>query len=190
MYRLSDEQLIAMCAHGRRDAMDVLVSRHHSRLLDFVCRQVRNRELAGDIVQSAFIRVFEGAASYRIKASFKTWMYTITLNLIKDEYRKRSVRPEALLNDTSDIENTRVVDEEAVSPEDSAINSVRNTRMWQAIDGLPESQKTAIILRFRQGMTYDEIADVMHAPCGTVKSWVHHGLRALRQSLGSVVCED
>ena len=188
MYRLSDEQLIAMCAHGRRDAMDVLVSRHHSRLLDFVCRQVGDRELAGDIVQSAFIRVFEGAASYRIKASFKTWMYTIALNLIRDEYRKRSVRPELLPEDTVDIVNTDIP--EAVSPETSTINSIRDTSMWQAVDELPENQRTAIILRFRQGLTYEEIADVMHAPCGTVKSWVHHALKALRQSLVTSVCED
>ena len=179
-----------MCAHGRRDAMDVLVSRHHSRLLDFVCRQVRNRDSAVDIVQATFIRVFENSASYRIRASFKTWMYTITLNLIKDEYRKRSVRPETLLDDVPYVEYTGVEDQAAVNPESSAIDSIRDMSMWEAVDTLPENQRIAVILKFRQDLTYEEIADVMHAPCGTVKSWVHHALRTLRQSLSLVVCED
>ncbi|MHB1457799.1 MAG: RNA polymerase sigma factor [Armatimonadota bacterium] len=190
MYRLSDEQLIAMCAHGRRDAMDLLVSRHHSKLLDFVYRQVHDRELADDIIQSTFIRVFEGAASYRTKASFKTWMYTIALNLIRDEYRRRSVRPELVPEDAVNIEDMNLFDLEIASPEISAINSIRDTDMWTVVDRLPENQRITIILRFRQGLTYEEIADVMHAPCGTVKSWVHHALKALHQSLKSLACED
>ena len=179
-----------MCAHGRRDAMDLLVARYHSRLLDFVFRQVHDRELADDIVQSTFIKIFEGAAGYRMKASFKTWMYTIVLNLIRDEHRRRSARPRTVPQDAIDADGMRTAAAELLSPETSAIESIRDDVMWNAVDGLPEDQRTAIILRFRQGLTYEEIADVMHAPCGTVKSWVHHALKALRQSLKSVVCED
>ncbi|MHB1001860.1 MAG: RNA polymerase sigma factor [Armatimonadota bacterium] len=185
---MSDEQLIAMCAHGKRNAMDVLVLRHHARLLDFVFRQVHNHEMAADIVQSTFVRIFENAASYRIKGSFKTWMYTIALNLIKDEYRKRSVRPEMLRKDIE--EGVGSGGWHAVSPENLAIDNIRDENIWHTVDSLPENQRIAIILRFRQGLTYEEIAGVMHVPCGTVKSWVHYALRALRQSLEQLACED
>lgn len=190
VYRLSDEQLIAICAHGMRDAMDVLVSRHHCKLLDFVCRQVRDREVAADIVQSTFVRVFQNAASYRTKASFKTWMYTIALNVTRDEFRRRTSRPEVLPADRVDLERTDIEDTETVCPETSAVNSIMGASMWQAVDGLPENQRTAVILKFRQGLTYEEIAEVMHAPCGTVKSWVHHALKALRRALEPLACEE
>lgn len=190
MNRLSDEQLISLCAQGRRDAMDMLVSRHHSRLLDFVFRHIHDRDSSADIVQSTFVKVFQNARSYRSKASLKTWMYTIALNLVKDEYRRGAARPKEVSADAVEADGIESEDLAAVSPETSAINTLMGDALWEAVDDLPENPRTAVILKFRQGLTYEEIADVMHAPSGTVKSWVHHSLRALRRSFEPSVCED
>ncbi|NIQ77302.1 MAG: hypothetical protein GTN93_04205 [Anaerolineae bacterium] len=70
---LSDEELMARCASGDRRAMDILVSRYHGKLLDFAFRHLGNRDSAADIAQTAFVRVFQSAATYRVNASFKTW---------------------------------------------------------------------------------------------------------------------
>lgn len=83
--------------------MDVLVSRYHGRLLDFAPRHLRDRDCAADIAQNALVKVFEGAAWYRGQASFRTWLYTIALNLVRDEFRGRRVGRESLTCEIGDI---------------------------------------------------------------------------------------
>ncbi len=99
MNAIPDEELIARCAHGDRHAMDVLVSRYHGKLLDFALRHFRNRDTAADIAQNTLLRAYEAAATYQARSSFRTWLYTITLNLIRDEYRRRRVKPESLASE-------------------------------------------------------------------------------------------
>lgn len=180
--RLSDDELIAQCARGDRRAMDALVSRYHGKLLDFAFRHLEDRDTAADIAQAAFIRVFENAQSYRQKTSFRSWLYTVALNLIRDHCRRRKVRKESLEPDVIEHET-------AESTEDTVLRGLNSAAVWQAVKHLPENQQTALILKFRQELTYDEIAAVMDAPSGTVKSWVYYGLRTLRQHLDPLKCE-
>ena len=187
MKNLSDEELMTMSACGNRQAMDEIVSRYHGKLLDFAFRRLRDRETSADIAQGALIRAFESAAGYRLQSSFRTWLYTIALNLVRDEWRRRKHRKESL---SSEIEGTEdFIEDHAKSPEDSALDGIESAELWQAVGSLPENYGTALILKFRQGLTYEEIARVMAAPSGTVKSWVHYALKELRTRLGSVECE-
>lgn len=195
MEHLPDEELIARCACGDRRAMDEIVSRYHGKLLDFAFRHLHDREAAADIAQSAFIRVFESADSFRQKASFRTWLYTIAMNLIRDHCRRRRVRPEMPYSEIEEAASgdlpagRRWYGPEKGSPEAAAIDRIAASSVWEQVDELPESHKAAITLRFRHGLTYDEIAEVMGAPSGTVKSWIHYGLKSLRQSLQPLNCE-
>lgn len=193
MNDLSDEELMARCAWGDRPAMDMLVSRYHSKLLDFAFRHLRDRESAADIAQTALVRVFESAGSYRLKSTFRTWLYTIALNLIRDEYRRRRTRKESLSSELESAEGLveMLADRRSPdrSPEDTALDRMTASEVWKAVGGLPENYSSAIILKFRQGLTYEEIAAVMGAPSGTVKSWVHYALKALRESLEPIECE-
>ena len=183
MNHLSDEELMAHCALGSRCAMDVLVTRYHGKLLDFAFRHLRDRETAADIAQTTLITVFERAASYQATASFKTWLYTIALNRVRDDYRKRKTRRELL---SSQIEDTENVIEIAVdsnqSPENAIFDKVNASLVWDAIDELQENYKSALILRFRHELTYEEVAVVMGTSSGTVKSWIHYALKKLRKS--------
>jgi RNA polymerase sigma-70 factor, ECF subfamily len=183
--QLPDEELVARCGRGDRRAMDELVSRYHGKLLDFVFRSLGDREMAADIAQSTFIRAFQAAANYKALASFKTWLYTVALNLVRDEFRRRGARVETLSSDSDELPG-REVD----SPEDSVLERMSSVEIWTAVDNLSDDHRSAIVLKFRQDLTYDEIAAVMGAPAGTVKSWVHYGLKALRQSLEPTDCED
>jgi RNA polymerase sigma factor (sigma-70 family) len=177
---LSDEQLITGCAGGDRRYMDVLVSRYHSRLLDFAFRHLYDREAAADIAQTTLIRTFEFAGRYRTQGSFRKWLYTIALNLIRDECRRRQVRKETLFSAWGDADDS---EDKGKSPEDTALDRVLGSKVWVAVESLSDNQQTAIILRFRHDLKYEEIAKVMEAPEGTVKSWIHHGLRRLREML-------
>jgi RNA polymerase sigma-70 factor, ECF subfamily len=176
--QLPDEELVARCGRGDRRAMDELVSRYHGKLLDFVFRSLGDRDMAADIAQATFIRVFQAAASYRALSSFKTWLYTVALNLIRDELRRRGARHETLSSELPES-----VEQSIGSPENSVLDEMISAEVWTEVEKLCDDHRSAIILKFRQGLTYDEISDVMGAPSGTVKSWVHYGLKALRQSL-------
>ena len=187
MKHLPDEELIARCARGDSRAMDELVCRYHGKLLDFALRQLGARETAADIAQAAFVRAFQSAASFRAEATFKTWLYAIALNLIREEVRKRRRRGETLLSELDDQAPTETARES--SPEDAALERITSSAIWESVDDLPESQKTVVILRFRMGLTYEEIAEVVGAPVGTVRSWAHHALKALRKTLEPTNCE-
>ena len=187
MKSLPDEELMALSACGSRPAMDEVVSRYHGKLLDFVFRRLGDRETSADIAQSALIRVFESAGGYRLESSFRTWLYAIALNLIRDEWRRRKSRKESL---SSEIEGAEDLAEAQVgSPEDSVVDGMAAAELWQAVGGLQENYNTAVTLKFRHGLTYEEIAAVMGAPSGTVKSWVHYALKELSKRLGAIECE-
>jgi len=187
---LADEELITLCACGNRRAMDVLVSRYHAKLLDFAYRRLHDRDRAADIAQSAFIRVFEASSTFQSKSSFKTWLYTITMNLVRDDFRRRNVRKESLISEMEAMESLAAEKSPAVSMETSVADRMAASEMWSAIERLPESQRSALTLRFRHDLTYDEIAQVMGAPSGTVKSWIHFALKRLRDELQPMTCED
>lgn len=180
----SDEELITACACGDRSAMDVLVSRYHSRLLDFAFRHLSNREAAADAAQTALIKAFTCAGSYRRKAPFRVWIYRITLNLIRDEIRKRQYanRYQADAPETEPIESR--------TPEDEVLSRMNGNTLWEYIETLADGPRTAIILKFREQFTYEEIAEVTGSPVGTIKSWVHHGLETLRKRIGPEMCEE
>lgn len=180
---LADEELMSLCACGNRRAMDVLVSRYHGKLLDFAYRHLGDRDKSADIAQSAFIRVFEAASTFQSKSSFKTWLYTITMNLIRDDFRRRSVRKESLISEMEAFEPMMETRSQSNGIESSIIDRMSSSEMWTAVERLPEAQRSAVMLRFRHDLTYDEIAQVMGAPSGTVKSWIHFALRKLRTEL-------
>lgn len=164
--------------------MDLLVGRYHGKLLEFCLRQLVDRETSADIAQTALVRAFRSAAGFRGRSSFRTWLYTIALNQVREELRKRRRRGESLLSEMTDetYEEPEWVSEEA-SPEDAALRSAESKELWRAVGELSYEHRSALILKFRAGLTYDEIAEVMGAPSGTVKSWVHYALKSLRKVL-------
>ncbi|MCE5314203.1 MAG: RNA polymerase sigma factor [Armatimonadota bacterium] len=184
MNQLSDEELIARCASGDRRGMDVLVSRYHGKLLEFAQRHLGNPDASADVAQTTLVKVFQSAAGFRGTSSFRTWLYTIALNMIRDDFRRRKCRGESLL---SEIDDGNDDPPEYMTTEDSteniALKKIESVAIWRAVDGLPEKRRSAVILKFRMGLTYDEIASVMGVPDGTVKSWVHYALKKLRKSL-------
>ena len=184
MEQPSDEELIARCASGDRSGMDVLVSRYHGKLLELALRHLGDREASADVAQATLVRVFQSASAYRRESSFRTWLYAIALNLIREEFRRRSRRDESLLSEITDSDDAEPEwAAEGESAEDAALQKIESLMIWRAVDDLPERHRSAVILRFRLGLTYDESAGVMGSPSGTVKSWIHYALRALRKSL-------
>jgi RNA polymerase sigma-70 factor (ECF subfamily) len=170
-----DHRLLRQVQEGDMVAFSKLVDGYRDRLMNVIGRMLSSREESEDIVQEAFLRVYQHRDSFDFKHCFSTWLYTIALNLARNELRKRK---KYRFVDIFDMQNKEV--ETAV---DAKIPSNLGPALEAAINSLPEKYKTAFILRDIDEMPYDEVARVLSVPLGTVKSRVNRARSILREKL-------
>lgn len=171
---ISDLELVEDVKGGSRDAFCELVRRHQRGLLRITLRLVRDLELAEDIVQESLIKAFEKIHLYEARASFKSWLYQITLNTARNSFR--TVRFESLENEKIDLAVNPVVEQKISHKDLEKILS-------EHIAKLPERQKTALLLRIYEDLSFKEIAEAMDCPYDTAKANFRHGLLKIRESL-------
>ena len=180
----SDEDLMSLLQDGMHEAFNVLVKRHGRRVQNYLFRFVGATELAEDLTQETFLRVFKSRHSYRRIARFTTWLYTIAGNLARSEYRRRSraqyFSTQLYSRENGDYEMD-VEDEDQV-PDEALDTAMRYQRAQQALELVPESFREVVVLRDVQDLSYEEIGSITGLPMGTVKSRIHRG-RTLLQSL-------
>jgi RNA polymerase sigma-70 factor (ECF subfamily) len=167
-----DAQLVQRAQRGDRWAFEQLVERHQHRLFTLAARVLGSRDDAADAVQEAFIRAWLGLPKFRRGARFSTWLYRICLNAAHDQRLKR--RPEPL-------------DElpEPADPRDAFAARELSGVLQQALDGLEEPYRVAVVLYDVLGCSYAEIAELTEVPEGTVKSRIFRGRSELAQRLGT-----
>ncbi|MBU1239176.1 sigma-70 family RNA polymerase sigma factor [Myxococcota bacterium] len=179
---MKDAELIGAAAEGDETAFQHLVKRHRSWAFGFVLKTVRDPEAAGDILQEAFVRVFKNLAKFRMESSFNTWFHRILYNLCIDYWRRSGRRIHMEYDDSLAFDGKGVGTAggyDATSPE-------RNNRrkevvgiLEQALDSLSLEHRTAILLREVEGLSYEEIADIIDCPKGTVMSRLHHARKKI-----------
>ena len=179
--KTSEEILLAKAASGDGAAFTQLMSAHESRMYAVALRMCSNREDAQDCLQDAMLRVYRSLNSFKGQSSFSTWLYRVTMNTCLDEIRRRKMRSSASLDDLLDS-GWSPSDENDV-PERRMIASEQRRTIDRAIAELPEDMRAAIILRDVQGYSYDEIAEMLDANIGTVKSRISRGRERLRAAL-------
>ena len=170
-----DHRLLRQVQEGDMVAFSKLVDGYRGRLMNVIGRMLISREEAEDIVQEAFLRVYQHRDSFDFKHCFSTWLYTIALNLARNELRKNK---KYKFVDIFDMQNKEV--ETAV---DAKIPSNLGPALDAAIASLPDKYKTAFILRDIDEMPYEEVARVLSVPLGTVKSRVNRARSILREKL-------
>ena len=170
-----DHDLFRKVKSGDMVAFSQLVDRYRDRLMNVIGRMLSSREEAEDIVQETFLRVYQHRESFDFEHCFSTWLYTIALNLARNELRKRK---KYKFFDIFDLQNKEL--ETAVDPK---IPSNLGPVLQNAIDSLPDKYKTAFLLRDIEEMPYDEIARILSVPLGTVKSRVNRARSILRVKL-------
>jgi RNA polymerase sigma-70 factor, ECF subfamily len=168
--------LIDALKQGRDAAFESLFSRYKDRIYSLVSRTVGEHD-ADDVVQEAFLGIYQSIPRFRGDSSFRTWAYRITLNVCSDHIRKCKRRPEELTGDPP--EPSPANDD----PELKAVNHWTQYTLENAVEHLPEIYRSVIELHYVQGMTYTEIAQVLECPTGTVKARVHTALCQLRRRL-------
>ena len=186
---LDDRELATMAARGREPAFRELLSRYERPVFSLVYRMVRDRTLAEDLAQEAFIRAFNAIGSYKPSYKFSNWILKIANNHTIDHLRKRkldtvSIHGSPHANTDDEISQTRVVVESRdENPQEYVEHRELGGQIEEAIGGLREEYRTAVLLRHVEGYAYEEIADIMEVPLGTVKTYLHRARGELRKSL-------
>jgi RNA polymerase sigma-70 factor, ECF subfamily len=190
-YRLppdDDAALIRRARAGDRQALDDLVRRHYRNVFNPASRLAHNYDDAQDIVTEAFIRVHNALPSFRGDANFTTWLYRIVKNVFLDERKKRRVRSHSSLEEMVDLEDSSVarqVEDPRPGPECAAERQERADVVQRAVMSLPETQRLMIGLYHFQHLSYEEIAEIIDLPIGTVKSRLNRARLALKNKLSA-----
>ncbi len=178
----ADQALVERVKRGDKAAFDLLVIKYQSRIVNLAMRFVRNHADALDITQEAFIKAYRAMPNFRGDSAFYTWLYRITVNTAKNYLAVQSNRklPE-VMQDLTEMEQmdsgTALRDIE--TPENLLQTQEIQDTVVRAIDNLPEDLRTAIILRELEGLSYEEIAESMDCPIGTVRSRIFRAREAI-----------
>ncbi len=168
---------MALVKQGDHAAFQELVTRYKNRIIGFVYRTVNSRELAEDIAQEAFLRVFTKAHTFRDGARFSPWFYRIASNLAINELRRRRrvsfISLERPIRTSSGDELVRDVEDDARGPAELAEQHELGGEIARAIADLPIKYRVAFVLRDVQGHSYERIAEIVGVPLGTIKSRVN-----------------
>jgi RNA polymerase sigma-70 factor (ECF subfamily) len=181
----SDQQLVERVQAGEKAAFDVLVRKYQHRVLKLVSRFVNDASEAEDVAQEAFIKAYRALASFRGDSAFYTWLYRIAINTAKNALVSNRRRPVDFDLDLQDPEqydrHARL--KEGDTPEGVLLTEEIRTVVERAMEQLPEDLRTAIVLRELEGLSYEEIAEAMDCPVGTVRSRIFRAREAIDRKL-------
>ncbi|MDX1482346.1 MAG: RNA polymerase sigma factor RpoE [Woeseiaceae bacterium] len=185
----TDAQLVRRVQKGDKGAFDVLVLKYQHKIVNLVMRYVRDPDQAMDIAQEAFLKAYRALPRFRGDSAFYTWLYRIAVNTAKNHLAAQRRRPMDVELDLQDSEqydlHAKLKDTD--TPEGVTLSRELNETVQRAIEGLPDDLRTAIILREIDGMSYEEIAQTMECPVGTVRSRIFRARDAIGKKIENLV---
>lgn len=184
--RHDENKIIARCKQGDLSAFDELIHNYEKQVYSFAYRMTGNYDDANDIAGEAFIKVFQAIDTFRGDSNFSTWLFRIVTNTFLDHRKRSKAHINVPLDEYIDLEEssvTRQIEDPSPSPLDVLETGERNGVIQQAINSLPEYQRIMVLLFHTQGKSYDEIAEIVGLPIGTVKSRLNRARLALREKL-------
>jgi len=184
----SDNQLVERVKQGDQKAFELLVYKYERKIERLVGRMVRDTDMVADIVQETFIRAYRALPDFRGEAQFYTWLYRIAVNTAKKallELKKEPISMEALGVGSEEDETFSLEDKliDIETPETVLAAKEISEVVNSAIEALPEELRQSITLREIEGLSYEEIADVMNCPVGTVRSRIFRAREAIAKKL-------
>jgi RNA polymerase sigma-70 factor (ECF subfamily) len=185
----TDKELVKRVQKGDKGAFDLLVLKYEQKIVNLVMRYVRDPELALDISQEAFIKAYRALPRFRGDSAFYTWLYRIAVNTAKNYLAAQRRRPMDIELDMQDPDQygLHAKLKETDTPEGLTISQELQEVLERAIEALPDDLRTAIILRELDGMSYEEIAQTMDCPVGTVRSRIFRARDAIGKKIGNLV---
>ena len=185
-HELSDQEVVRHAVQGRETAYRELIRRYQRPVFSLVYRMVRDRELAEDLAQETFIKVLNAIDSYRPEYKFSSWIFKIANNAAIDHLRRRSLNtlsldgsPHASTPDAIEATTLQIGDG-AENQLDAVAARELGEQIESAIDQLRPEYRSCIVLRHVEGRPYEEIAEMLDLPLGTVKTYIHRARNELR----------
>ena len=178
-----DLGLVKRAKSGDYQAFDLLVLKYQSRLISTAFKFVKDVQIAEDIVQDSFIKAFNALESFREDSSFYTWIYRITVNTSKNFLVSKKRKSELLNSDLSEEASYEIEPVETYSPEDLLQATQLKKVITETIDQLGEDTRTALTLRELDGLSYEQIADIVNCPVGTVRSRIFRGREVIDEAI-------
>ncbi len=181
----SDEVLITLVHQGEHGAYRVLVERYQERIRNLIYSIFHEPNIVDDLSQEVFIKAYEGLSQFRFQSSFYTWLYRIAVNKSRDELRKRKVRRWFSLQTMLESSDRELGSKIVVEPQDKELQEL----LAAGLKSLPEKYRIAIVLKDVDGLSYEEIAEIMECEIGTVKSRLSRARAMLRKVLEPLLKE-
>jgi RNA polymerase sigma-70 factor, ECF subfamily len=182
-----DADLMLRVKQGDMAAFEELVEKYKQPVLNLLYRTLPDATEAEDLAQNVFLQVYKSAHRYRVSAKFSTWLFTIARNLCLNEIRRRSRHPAESLElahpEYEDQPLRQHPDKRTFSPPDQLLQDELAEKVAEALDALPENQRTAILLFREEEMSYEEISQVLGCSLSATKSLIHRGRETLKQKL-------
>ncbi len=185
----TDQQLVERVQRGDRRAFDLLVMKYQSKVLALINRYVKDSHEAMDVAQETFIKAYRAMGSFRGDSAFYTWLFRIAVNCAKNALAAQGRKPPG-----SDVELEDAVYwegsgglKDANSPEKHLQKDQLQAVLFKAIQGLPEDLRAALSLREFDGLSYEEIAEIMQCPVGTVRSRIFRAREAVEGSIAPLL---
>ncbi len=173
---MDDTTLVREFLKGDTEAFSELVRKYSRSLTMMILKMVKDPEEAKDISQQAFLKAYEGLPKFAMASSFKTWLYSIAINAVRDSFRKRkNIVDSGILQFIADPSD---------SPSDLLDREMKLAKLRKAIEGLPEKQRLTLQLRIYEEMDYREIANVMGGSEGAARVNFFQAAKTLRERLG------
>ncbi len=186
-----DNALVSAYLEGNEEAFEALVYRYQDKLVNYLNNLLHDYELAVDLAQEAFIRVYRNADRYEGKYQFSTWIYRIATNLAIDEIRRRERKGRFFFYNVMALfqkdERSYPLPDKRESPEKALDRKEKLERLQAAIDTLPEKYRLAFMLKEAQELSYEETSRILNISLGTAKSRIHRAKLLLREKLVNVI---
>jgi RNA polymerase sigma-70 factor (ECF subfamily) len=177
----TDQQLVARVQKGDKRAFDLLVLKYQHKIFSLIGRYIHDADEVQDVAQEAFVKAYRALGRFRGDSAFYTWLYRIAINTAKNHLVSRSRRPPGTDIDSQDAEYLDGAEalRNVETPENALFGEELKAVVEQAIADLPDDLRTAVTLREFDGLSYEDIADVMDCPVGTVRSRIFRAREAI-----------
>ena len=180
-----DQELVARVQKGDKRAFDLLVLKYQHKVVNLISRYIRDHSEVYDVAQEAFIKAYRALPQFRGESAFYTWMYRIAINTAKNYLVSQGRKLPNIDIDAQDAEQfegeSGLKDND--TPERIALKDEIEATVLKAIEDLPEDLRTAVTLRELEGLSYEEIAETMQCPIGTVRSRIFRAREAIDKRL-------
>ena len=179
-----DLSLVKRVKKGDYRAFDLLVLKYQSRVIATAFKFVKEKQLAEDIAQEAFIKSYKSIDSFREESSFYTWVYRITVNTAKNYLVSSKRRDEIVISDLSQDDSFYPEKLDIDSPQEILKASELRDLIFETLSSLGEETRTALSLREFDGLSYEQIAEIVQCPVGTVRSRIFRGREMIEEAIG------